>query len=108
MVPSRSRNTAGRKEDCSGTLHRDGIQPRLRGGLYHVGCDRSHATMIGGAAAQKTWAAVRFLLNDAAARRDGSSSERIGGPKDSHYGQAYGSGHMHRTGIVTDEKMTPR
>src|SRR6266699_7029078 len=108
MVPSRSRKTAGRNEDCSGTPHLDRGQPGFCRGLHYVGGDCGHAPMIGRAAAEKTWAAVRLLLNNAAARRDGGRSVRIGGAKDGDDRQANSSSNVHRAGIVADEKLALR
>src|SRR6266851_6277795 len=107
MVPSRSRKTAGRKRNCSGTLHLDRGQPRSCGNLHHAGGDRGHAPMISRTAAQKTWAAVWLLLNDAAAQRDGSRPKRISGTKHRDDRQAYSSGNVHRAGIIADEEMAP-
>ena len=64
--------------------------------------------MIGRAAAEKTWAAVRFLLNNAAARRDRGRSVRIGGAKHGDDGQANSSSNVHRAGIVADEELALR
>src|SRR3989442_5137576 len=108
MVPSRSRKTAGRSRDCSGTLDPDRVQPRSRRSLHQVGRDRGHAPMIGRAPAQKTWAAVWLLLNDTAAQRDGGRSKWIGGTKHRDNGQSHGSGNMHRARIVAYEKMALR
>src|SRR5258708_30141351 len=107
MVPSRSRKTAGRSRDCSDTLHPDRRQQRFCRSFYNIGSDRGHAPMISRAAAQKTWAAVRLLLNDAAARRDGGRSKWIGRTKYRDDGQANSSGNVHRAGIIADEEMAP-
>src|SRR5882724_5035647 len=108
MVPSRSRNTAGRKGNCSGTLHLNSGQPTSGRRLHHVSRDRGHASMVGRAAAEKTRTAVWFLLNDAGARGDGSRSERVGGTKHCHYREPNGGGNVHRTGIIADEKVALR
>src|SRR5258708_1640013 len=108
IVPSRSRKTAGRNGDCSSTLHLDRGQPWPCRGLHHVGRDCGHAPVIGRTAAEKTWAAVWLLLNDAAPRRDGSSSLPIGWTKHGDDGQADSRGYVHRARIVADEEMTLR
>src|SRR5260370_18538097 len=92
----------------SSKLHLDQGQPRPCCGIHHVGGDRGHASMIGRTAAEKTRAAVRLLLNDAAVRRDGSCSERIGRTKHRYDGQTYGGGDVHRAGIVADEEVALR
>src|SRR5258707_9584746 len=107
MVPSRSRKTAGRSRDCSDTLHPDRRQQRFCRSFYNIGSDRGHAPMISRAAAQKTWAAVWLLLNDAAARRDGSRPKWISGTKHRDDRQAYSSGNVHGARIIANEKMAP-
>jgi len=64
--------------------------------------------MIGWASAEKTGAAVGFLSNDAAVRRDGSRSFWIGRAKHGNNRQAYRSRDVHRTGIVADKEMALR
>ena len=56
-------------------LHSEGVSP------CHVWRDFRHATMIGWAAPEKARTAVRFFLDDRAARRDRSCAERIRGPE---------------------------
>src|SRR5260370_41844052 len=60
--------------------------------------------MIGWAAAQKTRATVRLLLNDAAARRDRGRSKWIGGPKHRDNGQSDGSSNVHRNRLIANKK----
>jgi len=64
--------------------------------------------VIGRTAARKTWAAVWLLLNDAAPRRDGSCSLRIGGTKHGDDGQADSRGHRASRPNRCDEEMTLR
>src|SRR5260370_19058949 len=100
IVPSRSRKTAGRGRNCSGTPHPDRRQPGACCGFDHVDGDCRHAPVIGGAAAKKTRAAIRLLLSDAAAWGDGSCSLWIGGTKHRDDGQANGGGTVHLAGII--------
>ncbi len=74
-----------------------------RGGFDGVGSDTSHAAVIRGAATQKTRTAVRFILDDAAARRDGGGAERVGGAEDRYDREADRRGDMHGAGVVADE-----
>src|SRR6266581_5855315 len=108
MVPSRSRNTAARKWGASGTLRLQGMEPRFRGGFYHIWRDSPHAAMIGWAVAKKTWAAVRLFLNDGAAGSNGGRAIRISGAKHGNDWQPHSSRHVHGSGIIADEKMTLR
>src|ERR1700693_1986392 len=108
MVPSRSIKTAGRRVLVSVRAHLYRRNPVTHGGFDSVGSNAGHAAVIRRAAAQKTWAAVRFFLNDAATRRDGCSAEWIGRPKDSHDGETNGGGDVHRAGIVANEQMALR
>ncbi len=64
--------------------------------------------MIGGAAAQETWAAVRLFLDDGAARGDRGGALRIGRAEYRDHRQADGGGNVHRAGIVADEEMALR
>jgi hypothetical protein len=64
--------------------------------------------MIRRAAAEKTRAAVRFFLHDAAARRDGRRAEGIGRSEDSDDGKTYGGGDVHGAGVIADEQMALR
>src|SRR5215469_16405581 len=107
MVPSRSRNTAARKREGSGTLGLRSAKPGFRSRGHHVGSNVPHATMVGRTVAKKAWAAIRLLLNDGRARSHGSSATRIGRAKQGDDRQAYGGGDMHRSRIIADEKMTP-
>src|SRR5215467_5860816 len=108
MVPWRSRNTAARKGEDSGTLGLHHREPWFHGSFDHRGCDDAHAAMVRRAMAEKTWTAIRFLLNDRAARRHGGCAVRIGGTKHGHDGQTYASRHVHRSRIVTDKNMASR
>lgn len=54
-----------------------------------------HAAVVSGAAAQETWAAVWFLLDDGAARSNGSGAERIRRSEYGDDGEAYGGGDVH-------------
>src|SRR5919108_2421492 len=108
MVPSRSRNTAARKREGSGTLSLYRREPGFCGGLYHLRRDGAHATMVARTMAEKTGAAIRFLLNNRVARSHGSCAVRISRPKHGNYGQAYTSRHVHRSRIIADEEMALR
>src|SRR5208337_2163351 len=106
MVASRSRKTTGRRALGSGRRHLR--EPGLQGGFDHCGGNLGHAAMIGGAAAQKAWAAVRLLLDDANAWSDRCCAIGVGGSGDINYGKADGGGNVHRAGVVTEKKVTLR
>src|SRR5215469_2067301 len=106
MVPSRSRNTAGRKLGGSGTLSLHYREPRFHGCFHHFRGDGSHTAMIRWAVTEKTRAAIRFLLNDCAARSHRSCAVRIRGAKHGDYRQTYPGSHVHRSRIVAYEKVT--
>src|SRR6266404_5674282 len=108
MVPSRSRKTAGCGALESGTRHPDREKPGPDRGFRHVWRDFRHATMIGWAAPEKARTAVRFFLDDRAARRDRSCAKRIRGPEYGDDGKSDRGGDVHRTGIVADEEMALR
>ena len=79
-----------------------------RGGFDGIGSYARHASVIRGAAAQKTRTAIRLFLNDAASRRDRSGAEGIRGPKDSDDGEADSRGNVHRARVVANEKVALR
>jgi hypothetical protein len=60
------------------------------------------------AASQKTWAAIRLFLNDAATRSDRSGAEGIRGPKDSDDGKANSRGDVHGARVIANEKVALR
>jgi hypothetical protein len=64
--------------------------------------------MIGGAAAQETWAAVGSFLNDGAAWSDWRCALRIGGTKNCHDGQADSGSYVHGARIVANEEVALR
>ena len=64
--------------------------------------------MIGWAAPEKTWAAVRFFLDDGTARRNWSCAKRIRGPENGDYWKSDRSSNVHRAGIVADEQVALR
>src|SRR5229473_1550457 len=108
MVPSRSRKTAGRGAQESGTLHLNRGKPGPDRGLHQARRDFRHATMIRWAAPEKARAAVRFFLDDRAARRDRSCGQRIRGPEYGDDGKSDRGSDVHRAGIVADEEMALR
>src|SRR6266850_788283 len=108
MVPSRSRKTAGRGALESGTLHPDREKPGPDRSFHHVWRDFCHATMIRWAAPEKARTAVRFFLDDGAARRDRSCAKRIRGSENGDDRKADRGGDVHRAGIVADEEMALR
>src|SRR5277367_3802182 len=108
MVPSRSRKTAGRSAMVSSRTRLHRRNPLPRGCFDSVRLNPRHTPVIGRAATQKTWAAVWFFLNDAAAWRDWCGPERIGGPKHGDDGEAYGGGDVHRAGVVPNEQVAFR
>ena len=64
--------------------------------------------MVGRTTTEKTRAAVRLLLNDAAVRRNRSRAVWIGWAKNGNDREADSGGDMHSTGVVADEKMALR
>src|SRR5713226_10476899 len=64
--------------------------------------------MIGRTATEKTRTAVRLLLNEAAAWRDGRCSVRIGRAEHRDDRQANCRSNVHRAGIIADEEMALR
>src|ERR1700733_9377771 len=108
MVPSRSRNTAGRRSAGLGRAHLRGREPRLRGRRNMRGRNSRHAAMVGGAAAQETRGAVGFFLDDGAAWSDWSGALRIGGTKNCDDWQADRGSHVHGTRIVANEEVALR
>src|SRR6266446_3873919 len=105
MVPSRSRKTAGRSVPESGRMHLQGGEPGFGRGFDGRRRDLRHATMIDRAATEKTRAAVRFLLHDAATWRNGCGSVRICRSKYGNDWKTYSGRHMHRAGIVPDKEV---
>src|SRR5580692_3446462 len=105
MVPSRSRKTAGRRSAGLGRAHLRGGEPRLRGRRNMGGRNSRHAAMIGGAAAQETWAAVGLFLHYGAAWSDWRSALRICRTENCHDGQADRGSHVHGARIVADKEM---
>ncbi len=73
----KDRGTSGRG---LGRTHLQRRKPMARG-VDRGGRNSGHATMVGGAAAQKTRAAVWFFLNDGATWSDGRGADGIGGSK---------------------------
>src|SRR5271163_1843659 len=108
MVPSRSRKTAGRGATASDSAHLQRRNPVAGGGFDHVWRHAGHAAVIGGAAAQKTGAAVGFVLNDAATRSNWRGAEGIGWPKDRNDREAYCSCDVHSAGVIADEEVALR
>src|SRR5580692_1776368 len=108
MVPSRSRKTAGRSALVSDRTRLHRRNPLPRSGFDSFGRDASHAPMICGATAQKTWTAIGFFLNDAAPRRYRGGAEWIGRTEDGNDGETHRGGHVHRTGVIPDKQMTLR
>src|SRR5579859_7595184 len=108
MVPSRSRKTAGRNGALSARSHLRGAQPTARGSLDGFGDHAGHTAMIGGAAAQKTGAAIGLFLNHGASRSDGSGPIRVGWAENGHHRKADCGGDMHGPGIVADKKLAAR
>src|SRR6266480_3444093 len=106
MVPSRSRKTAARKPEGSGTLGLRGLEPGLAGSLHHVRRDIPHAAMVDRTMAKKARAAIRLLLNDGRARSHRSRALRVGRAKHCDDRQAYRGGNVHRPRIIADEEMT--
>src|SRR5450631_3482832 len=107
MVPSRSRNTAGRRTR-SDTFHRCGGEPGIDGSFDFSGRDMRHAALIDRAAAQETRAAIWLLPDDGAARSYRRGAQWIGGAKDSDGGKADGGGDVHGAGIVADKDVALR
>ena len=64
--------------------------------------------MIGWAAPEKARTAVRFFLDDRAARRDRSCAQRIRGPEYGDDGKSDPGSDVHRAGIVADEQVALR
>jgi hypothetical protein len=89
----------------SGTLHLNGREPWFDCGFHHAGSNHRHATMIGGAAAQKARTAVRLLLDDGASRSYRSGAVWIGRAKDGNHGQSDSCRNMHGARIITNKKM---
>ena len=100
-----TRKTAARKREGSGTLYLHRREPGLCGGFHHLRRDSAHAAMVGWAVAEKTRAAIRFLLNDRAAWSHGGCAVGIRGTKHGNHRQAYTGRDVHRPGIVANEKM---
>ena len=92
----------------SGTLHPDREKPRPDRGFHQVWRDFRHATMIDWAAPEKARAAIRFFLDDRAARRDRSCAQRIRGSEYGDDGKSDRGSDVHRAGIVADEEMALR
>jgi len=61
--------------------------------------------MVYGAAPQKAWGAMHAMLHDESLRSHWRRTLRVRGPKDGHYGQPRGRGHVHGAGIIADEQM---
>jgi hypothetical protein len=79
-----------------------------RGGFDSARSDPRHAAVIRGAPSQKTWAAVWFVLNDAASGRYRSGAKGIGWPENGHNGKTHGGGDVHRAGVVPNKQMALR
>ena len=82
--------------------------PVAGGGFDGIGSHARHASVIRGAAAQKTGAAIRLFLNDAATRGDRGGAEWIGWSEDSDDGKADSRGNVHCARVVADEKVALR
>lgn len=108
MVPSRSRKTAGRNALVSDRTRLHRRNPLPSGRFDSVGRNARHAPVIRGAAAQKTWTAVWFFLNDAASRRYRGCAERIGWSEDGNDGETHCGGDVHGARVVPNKQMTSR
>src|ERR1700730_1610738 len=104
MVPSRSRNTAGRKAFASGkaftpkarTFHAVAGRQRKAGGFEDaLDRDARHATMVDGAFAEKTGTAIDGLANQGELRGHGSSALGIGGAEYADDRDSYRAGDVH-------------
>src|SRR5580692_841190 len=100
MVPSRSRKTAGRSECVSGRMHLQSFEPEVDCAGNHRWRNIVHTAVIRGATAQKTRAAVGFLLYDTLARSYGGGAIRVSRAKDRDDGQAKGCRNMHCARII--------
>jgi len=84
------------------------VEPSFCGGFHHIGRDSTHAAMVDRAMAEKAWAAIWPFLNDGAARRYRGRAIPVSRAKHGNDWQSHSSRHVHRSGIVANEKMTLR
>src|ERR1700739_41524 len=117
MVPSRSRKTTGRKAFASGKA----LAPYARSlgavarnqqrmGRFKGALDRnaSHATMIDGACAEKTGAALHWIANQRELRRHGFGAFGGGGGVYTHTRNSDCARDVHRSGIIADKEAAGR
>src|SRR5487761_1543113 len=104
MVPSRSRNTAGRKTFASGkafapktrAFHAISGRQRNAGGFEDaLDRDARHTTMVDGAFAEKTGTAIDGLANQGELRGHGSSALGIRGAEYADNRNSSRAGDMH-------------
>src|SRR5215469_10729700 len=110
MVPSRSRNTAGRRSrasDISGAPDRQVFGETLHSHSSfedRIDADPRHAAMIDGATAKETRTAGDGLADEGKLIGQRSGTFGVRRAENSDHRQAHRGGYMHCSGVVSNEK----